>query len=91
MRKTIQDHDLLPLKKEITKLNAVKMSQLTFDYIDFLEQQNISFSFKQQAFNQPLFFQKNKKSEFIQHIKNKQWGYLDFNDSADKELAPATH
>lgn len=88
MRKTIQDHDLLPLKKEITKLNAVKMSQLTFDYIDFLEKQNISFSFKQQAFNQPFFFQKNKKSEFIQHIKNKQWGFLDFNDSADKELAP---
>lgn len=87
MRRLIQDHDLIPLKKDIEKINEVNStSSLTFEYIDYLEKQNIEFYFKQMPFQQPTVFKKEKKQDFINLIKQKKYGFISFKDSEYKQL-----
>lgn len=87
MRRLIQNHDLIPLKKEIEKINEIHAtSSLTFDYIDYLEKQNIDFSFKQMQFQQPTYFKKEKKQEFIDLIKQRKYGFLSFKDSEYSQI-----
>ena len=82
MRRLIQDHDLIPLKKEIYKITSINsFSPLTLEYIDYLEKQNIEFSFKQQQFQTPKEFKKENKQEFINFIKQKKYGFISFNDN----------
>jgi hypothetical protein len=87
MRRTIQDHDLIPLKKEIEKINEVTSTYaLTFEYIDYLEKQNIDFSFKQLPFHTPTRFYKDKKQDFINMIKQKKHGYISLKDNEYKQV-----
>lgn len=87
MRRLIQDHDLIPLRKDIEKINEVNSaSSLTFEYIDYLEKQNIDFSFKQMQFQQPIDFKKEKKQDFINLIKQKKYGFISFKDSEYRQL-----
>lgn len=87
MQRIIQHHDLIPLKKEIEQINEVNAkSPLTFEYIDFLEKQNISFGFKKFQYQQPFLFDKNKKNEFIQNIKKNNYGFFEFKDNEYKKI-----
>ncbi len=76
MPRIIQSHDLIPLKKEIEQINEVNAkSPLTFEYIDFIEKQNIPFGFKKFSYYQPFNFESNKKNEFIQFSNKKFISY----------------
>lgn len=87
MRRIITESDLLPLRHEIHKINAVNTySPLTFEYIDFLSIQSVPFSFKQMTYHNPVIFDKNKKEDFISLIKLKRFGFLEFHNNEDKQL-----
>lgn len=87
MRRLITESDLLPLRSDIQKINAIHVnSPLNFEYIDFLETQNVEFYYKQIQFHNPVFFNKNQKDDFINLIKNRRFGFLDFKNNDDKQL-----
>lgn len=87
MRRIITESDLLPLRSDINKINAINTnSPLTFEYIDFLSTQSVEFSFKQIQFHNPVFFDKNKKEEFLSLITSRRFGFLEFNNNDDKKL-----
>jgi hypothetical protein len=89
MKKLIQEDDLIPLKREIEKINYVNsLSSLTFEYIDYLEKQNINFSFKQKLYYFPEEFKKENKQKFINLIKQKKYGFISFtNDKYNRIIA----
>lgn len=87
MKRLIKDHDLIPLKRDIENINSItSTSPLTFEYIDYLEKQNIEFAFKQLHFHQPTYFTKEKKKDFINTIKQKKHGQLCFKDNEYSQL-----
>lgn len=79
MNKLIQEHDLLPLKKDIIKINEFKSdSPLSWEYIDYLEKMNIFFFFKQQAYDNDIMFTNDTKKKFIKHLNSKKFGFFKF-------------
>jgi len=87
MKRIIQSHDLIPLKKEIEHINEVNAkSPLTFEYIDFIEKQNLPFGFKKLPYQEPFNFNSLRKNEFIQQIKKNNYGFFEFKDNDYKKI-----